>query len=522
MSPLPARAAFAALALGLALPGVGHAQDTVGSGVVPREHGNSAQRPVTFAVRAPEAAALVILTGSAALPDGVPLSAAERRAVEAAIAADGFAGKANAKLKLRGIGSRPVVLLVGTGSEAEGLMEAAGTAAQDLKGEKAPVALVGLASAQAAADAALGYELGQYRFDRYRTGATEAPPAQPVTVVTASATAAQAAFAARHAGLAEGVRFARDLVTEPANVVYPESFVERTRAAFRGIPNVEIEVLDEAAMRALNMGSIVGVGQGSRRGSRLLLVTYKGADGPPLALAGKGITFDSGGISLKPGAGMWEMKADMAGAAAVVGTALSLARTRAPVHVVAVAALAENLPGGNAQRPGDVVRTYGGKTIEVINTDAEGRLVLADALGYVADKRKPFAIVDIATLTGAAVSALGPEYAALFARDDAVAARLAAAGEASGEEVWRLPLHPTYRKAVESPIADVKNSDASPAPGASAGAHFIEAFVAEDMPWAHVDMAPTMWADSAEPLTPKGASGYGVRLLDALAREWKP
>jgi leucyl aminopeptidase len=519
MSLLPIRVGLTALSFVLAVPVLAQAQ--VGSGVVPREQGNSLQRPVEFAASAPAEAALVIFAASAALPEDTPLSASEFAAVDAAIKADRFEGKANDTLVLRGIGARPMVAVVGIGSAPSGVMEAAGTVAHDLMKERAPIALVGFASAAAAADAALGYQLGQYRFDRYHTGAKEPPSAQPVTVITADATGARAAFAGRHAGIAEGVRFTRDLVSEPANVIYPESFIERTRAAFRGLP-VQIEVLDEAAMRRLNMGAILGVGQGSQRGSRLLLVTYKGADGPPLALVGKGITFDSGGISLKGGSGMWEMKADMAGAAAVVGTALSLARTRAPVHVVAVAALAENLPGGNAQRPGDVVRTYSGKTIEVINTDAEGRLVLADALGYVADKRKPFAIVDIATLTGGAVNALGPEYAGLFAREDAVADRIETAAAQSGEAVWRLPLHPNYRKAVESSIADVRNSDASPAPGASSGAHFIEAFVAEDMPWAHIDMAPTMWADKDAPLTPKGASGYGVRLLDTLAREWKP
>jgi leucyl aminopeptidase len=520
MLPSFLRTGIAAVALVMTVPAVAQAPQ-IGSGVVPREQGNSAHRPIDFAASAPADAALVIMTASAALPESAPLSPSEMSEVEAEITAREFAGKAGEKLVLRGIGARPAVVVVGTGTAASGTMEAAGTAARELIKERAPVALVGVSSAEAAADAALGYALGQYRFDRYRTGATE-PPVQPVTVVAADVAAARAAHAAKHSGTAEGVRFARDVISEPANVIYPESFIERTRAAFNGLRNVQIEVLDEAAMRRLGMGALVGVGQGSRRGSRLLLVTYQGVDGPPLALVGKGITFDSGGISLKPGNGMHDMKADMSGAAAVVGAALSLARTQAPVHVVAVAALAENMPGGNAQRPGDVVRTYSGKTIEVINTDAEGRLVLSDAIGYVADKRKPFAIVDIATLTGAAINALGPEYAGLFARDDAVAARVEAAAEKTGEAVWRLPLHPTYRKAVQSSIADVKNSGNAPAPGASAGAHFIEAFVAEDMPWAHIDMAPTMWANKDGPLTPVGATGYGVRLLDELARKWQP
>jgi leucyl aminopeptidase len=513
-----------ALALAIAPAGAALAQPIPGSGIVASEADNSVERPLLFATRAQDDAALVIVVQSAILPDGLPLAAAERAALERALLAAEFKGKAGDTLSLRGIGTRPRLLVVGVGEmpTAVTFAEAAGKAAQDLKGEKAAVAIVGLPNAEAVADAALGYRLGQYRFDRYKTGIEEPPAALPVTLVHADASAAEALYSARQAGVAEGVRFARDLINEPASAVYPESFVARTRAAFRGIPGVEIEVLDEAEMRRLGMGALVGVGQGSPRGSRLMLVTWRGADGPPLALAGKGITFDSGGLSIKTSSGMEHMKGDMSGAAAVVGTVLSLARTRAPVHAVAVAALAENMPDGTAQRVGDVVRTMGGKTIEIVNTDAEGRLVLADAVQYVAERRRPFAIVDIATLTGAAVTALGPEFAGLFAREDAIAERIAEVAERAGEPVWRLPLHPDYAKAVKSDIADVKNSGASPAPGASAGAHFIEAFIAEDMPWAHIDMAPTMWADSAGPLTPKGATGYGVRLLDLLAREWRP
>ncbi|MFC4254561.1 leucyl aminopeptidase [Altererythrobacter xixiisoli] len=513
-----------------ALPGVARAQSgaqdqaMAGSGVEPGSAPNSPERPVGFAASAPADGVLVVLASSAELPAALPLSAAERAALVAAIAGEKFTGAANAVLSLRGIGTRPRLMLVGTGENPAPLAwsEAAGKAAQLLAGEDAGVAIIGAGSAEAAAEVALGYRLGQYRFDRYRPAPDTPVPTQAVAVVVADAGAAQAAYEARQAGVAEGVRFARDLINEPASVIHPDSFVARTRAAFAGLPNVEIEVLDEAAMRRLGMGALVGVGQGSPRGSRLMLVTYRGAAGAPLALVGKGITFDSGGLSIKGGSGMEEMKADMSGAAAVMGAVLSLAKTRAPVHAVAVAALAENMPDGNAQRPGDVVRTFSGKTIEIINTDAEGRLVLADAVEYVAARRSPFAIVDIATLTGSAVSALGPQYAGLFAREDDVAQRVTALAAQVGEPVWRLPLHPRYADAVKSDIALVKNSGNSPAPGASAGAHFIEAFIAPDMPWAHIDMAPTMWADSAGPLTPKGATGYGVRLLDALAREWRP
>ena len=514
--------ALSALWLALAAPAsLAHAQAIAGSGVAASEKPNSAQRPVAFAAQAPAGAALVVLMASAELPSGLPLSEAERASVAAAIKAGEFAGKANEALSLRGIGAFPRVLLVGTGDKPAPLavQEAAGKAAQDLRGENAAIAVFG-ANGAVMADAALGYALGQYRFDRYKSS-PKAAPALGVTFVGSDPAAASAAWAGRHAGIAEGVRMARDLANEPASAVHPESFVARTREAFAGIPGVTIEVLDEAAMRKLNMGAIVGVGQGSPRGSRLMLVTWKGADTAPLALVGKGITFDSGGISIKPAAGMDEMKADMSGAAAVVGTALALARGRAPVHVVAVAALAENMPDGNAQRPGDVVRTMSGKTIEVLNTDAEGRLVLADALEYVAARRSPAAIVDIATLTGAIVSALGEDYAGLFARDEALAAALEAAGKDSGEPVWRMPLHASYAEKIRSDVADVRNSVAGGSPGAGLGATFVGHFVDAATPWAHVDMAGTM-DSSGKPLTPKGMTGYGVRLLEALARRWQP
>jgi leucyl aminopeptidase len=500
------------------------AQAVIGSGVTASTARNSAERPIGFAATAPADAALVILLADKTLPAEAPLSAEERKAVEAALASSNFAAKANEVLSLRGIGARPRIMLVGLGKEAtaKAVMEAAGKAAQDLRTEKATIAVVGAGDGARMADAALGYAMGQYRFDRYKTGDATPPPAQPVTVVGSDTAAAQAAWNGRHAATAEAVRFSRDLSNEPANAIYPESFVARTREAFAGVPGVSIEVLDEAAMRKLNMGSILGVGQGSPRGSRLLLVTYKGSDAAPLAMVGKGITFDSGGVSIKPGAGMWRMKGDMSGAAAVVGAALSLAKSKAPVHVVAVAALAENMPDGNAQRPGDVVRTMSGKTAEVINTDAEGRMVLIDGIEYVSATRKPAALVDVATLTGAKVTALGDEYAALFGRSEPLVAALQKAGDVTGESVWRMPLHPSYAEDLKSDVADIRHGTEGGAPGAGHGAHFIGHFVDPAVAWAHVDIAGSEMSDTAKPLTPKGATGFGVRLLDELARNWKP
>ncbi len=507
----------------LTLAGPIHAQSVLGSGVPASTVPNSTERPIAFALQAPAGAGLVILMQGTELPDITALSPTERSAVEAAIAAANFTGKTGSNLELRGIGSRPLIMLSGA-AKPDGTgrdwKSAAGGAVQKLMKEGTELTVVGPPDADAMAEAALGLDLGQYRFDRYQTDVETAPASQKVTFAGPQASAAQALWNGRHKHLAESVKLTRDLQNEPASALYPQSFVDRVSAAFKGVPNIRIEILDEAAMRKMNMGAIVGVGQGSPRGSRMMVVSYTGGSGAPLALAGKGITFDTGGISIKPNKGMWAMKADMSGAAAVMGATLSLAKSRAPVNIVAVAALAENMPGANAQRPGDVVRTYGGKTIEILSTDAEGRLVLADAVQYVADRYKPFALVDVATLTGSVGRAVGDQYAGLFAREDAIADRLLKAADETGEHLWRLPLHPAYAKAIRSDIADVKNSGVTDAPGASAGAHFIGYFIEDTLPWAHLDIAGVDWNKSAKPLTPKGASGFGVRLLDQLARDW--
>ncbi len=509
--------------LSLVLAPAAMAQTVAGSGVVPATAANSTERTIGFAANAPAGAALVVVMTDAALPplDGIALGAAERQAITAAIAAASFDGKAGSTLSLRGIGAHPRILLVGAGATPSSLAlaEAGGKAAQELKSEAQPVTIAGAFGDASAADVAYGFALGQYRFDRYQTVGRKVPATGAVTLVGANPAAAEAAFAGRGKPLADGVRLSRDLANEPANVIYPESFVAEVRRAFAGVPGVSIEVLDEPAMRKLGMGSIVGVGQGSPRGSRMMLVRYRGAGSPdaPLAIVGKGITFDSGGLSIKPNTGMANMKADMSGAGSVMGAALSLAKSRAPVHVVAVAALAENMPDGNAQRPGDIVRTMSGKTIEILSADAEGRLVLADANEYVAREYRPRAIVNIATLTGAVVGALSDQYAGLFSRDDKLAADLVAAGAASGEEVWRLPLHKNFAERVKSDIADVRNSGGE-GPGASLGAHFVGFFVDEATPWAHLDIAGVMRNDKATPLVPKGMTGFGVRLLDQLAR----
>ena len=506
----------AALAL-TAAPAV--AQPVIGSGVSPNIAENTEERPVRFAARVPSDAALVVLMNDAQVPSGLDLPADTNAWIEA----EDFTGKAGQTLDIPAGPGEPRIMLMGIAADdgaPTGWREIGGKIVQKLSSVNTPFAIAGAPDAAAMADVAFGATLGQYRFDRYDSDRV-AKPTGAITLVGAQADAADTLFSSRHVHLAEGVRMARDLVNEPGNVIYPESFVARVQEALRGIDNVSIEILEPEDMRRLNMGAIVGVGQGSPRGSRMMVMTYKGAGGPPLALMGKGITFDTGGISLKPNTGMWEMKGDMSGAAAVSGAILSLAKSEAPVHVVAVAALAENMPSANAQRPGDVIRTYSGKTIEILSTDAEGRLVLSDAIEYTVDRKKPWGMIDIATLTGGAVRALGEEYAALFAREDSYADAALAAAERTGEGLWRLPLHPAYREAVRtSEIADVRNSGISPS--ASSGAHFIEFFVPEDLPWIHIDMAPTDRSSKTRPLVPKGSRGFGVMLLDDLARSWRP
>lgn len=364
-----------------------------------------------------------------------------------------------------------------------------------------------------------GLGLGQYRVDFYNTTASRSETGT-VTVLTDSADA-QGHYGSRGAHIVSAMEWTRNISNEPANVVYPDVFAARTREAFAGVPNVTIEVLDGAAMERLGMGAILGVGRGSVRPPAIVAVRYRGvASDAPVALVGKGITFDSGGISIKPSANMGNMKMDMSGAAGVVGAVLALAKAGAPVDVVAVAAVAENMPDGNAIRPGDVLTAMTGKTIEIGSTDAEGRLVLADAIAWADTTYNPSAIIDVATLTGSVGGALGPDYAGLFSRHDALAAQVAAAGKASGETVWQLPMNPAYGSRISSPIADYRNGG-EPGPGAGLGAEFIGEFVRPETPWAHIDMANMAYGGGND-VKPAGSAGWSVRLLERFVRDFQP
>ena len=380
----------------------------------------------------------------------------------------------------------------------------------------------GALKAEQAADLALGVTLRAYVFDRYKTKRKddEKPPAKRnITIAVGDVAAARKAYVTREA-ISGGVLMARDLVNEPANVLYPEEFARRTAVLKKS--GVMVEVLDLKAMKKLGMNALLGVGQGSTRESRVVVMRWNGgkAGDAPVAFIGKGVCFDTGGISIKPAAGMEDMKGDMAGAACVAGLMQALAARKAKVNAVGVIGLVENMPDGNAQRPGDIVTSMSGQTIEIINTDAEGRLVLADAIWYTTKRFKPKFMVDLATLTGAIIVALGQEYAGMFTNDDKLAERLTKAGEATGELVWRMPLSPAYDKMIDSKFADMKNTGGSRWGGAITAAQFIQRFVADKTPWAHLDIAGTGFDSRQTDINKSWGSGWGVRLLDRLVKDY--
>ena len=379
----------------------------------------------------------------------------------------------------------------------------------------------------AAAELGFGAFLRAYNFDKYKTikapdedAENGAPPKKvpaKLTVGVEKPAAARREFAAREA-VAGGVLLARDLVNEPANMLGPKEFAEKAKALSK--LGLDVSILTEKEMTKLKMAALLGVAQGSARPPRLVVMRWNGAGdkkAAPLAFVGKGVVFDSGGISIKPAGGMEDMKGDMGGAAAVTGLMHALAARKARVNAVGIIGLVENMPDGDAQRPGDIVRSMSGQTIEVINTDAEGRLVLADALWYAKQEFKPALIIDLATLTGAVMVALGKHHAGLFSNDDTIADRLTAAGLASGEPVWRLPLGKDYDKLIDSKNADMKNTGGRYA-GSITAAQFLQRFV-DGAPWAHLDIAGTAMGSPSTEVNRGWASGYGVRLLDRFVAD---
>ncbi|MBX3568181.1 MAG: leucyl aminopeptidase [Rhizobiaceae bacterium] len=370
------------------------------------------------------------------------------------------------------------------------------------------------------AELAAGILLRAYNFDTYKTRRDEAsgePAAAPrVTIQCANPTATKRAFAQAEA-IAESVWLARDLVNEPANILGPVEVAAKARAL--EALGVKVEILTEKEMRRLGMGALLGVAQGSVRPPRLVVMQWNGGKPKdrPVAFVGKGVTFDSGGISIKPAGGMEDMKGDMGGAAAVIGLMHALAARGARANVVGVVGCVENMVDGNAQRPGDIVTSMSGQTIEVINTDAEGRLVLADALWYCNERFQPRIMVDLATLTGAVIVSLGAHHAGLFSNSDELADRLLKASSDTQERLWRLPLGPEYDKLIDTKNADMKNTGGRNG-GAITGAQFLQRFV-KDTPWAHLDIAGTAMGAPASEINQSWGSGFGVRLLDRLVRD---
>ncbi|SNS29631.1 leucyl aminopeptidase [Sphingomonas laterariae] len=488
---------------------------------------------VRFASARPEGdyvLALPVNSGSGAADraglDGAALAIVRRAAAGARF--EGEAGAVAEAVVPEGDDVRRL-LLVGTGTrgdaERTGCEQAGGalTARLLTSGETRLVVDFGKApvgdAATAAAHLAFGALLRGWRHDTYRTklSAKAKPSLTEIVLVGADdafVARAEESWTALKA-LADGIDLTRQLVSEPANIIYPESFVERCQ----GLKDlgVEIEVLDEAAMTKLGMGALLGVAQGSARPARLLVMKWDGTGGakPPIAFVGKGVTFDTGGISIKPAAGMEDMKWDMGGAAAVAGAMKALAGRKAKAHVIGVCGLVENMPDGKAQRPGDVVTSMSGQTIEAINTDAEGRLVLCDAITWVQKTHGVKTVIDLATLTGAMIIALGHEHGGLFSNSDELADHLLAAGKASGDKLWRFPLSDVYDKLIDSPIADIKNVGPRDA-GSITAAQFLQRFVEDGVRWAHLDIAGMVWAAKPGALWDKGATGYGVRLLDRL------
>ncbi len=443
-----------------------------------------------------------------------------------------FTAKGLASLDIVAPEGSPVdrIVVIGTGKakelNAHDWLKLGGAAAARIRNVDKAAIFIDLpgteARGKAAADFALGMLLRSYGFDTYKTKKADdedkngGQKSVKVTIVTPDVAAAKKLFGASEA-IADGVILARDLVNEPPNVLGPVEFAAKAKALEK--LGVEVEILTEREMRRLGMGALLGVAQGSVRPPRLVIMQWKGgkAKEKPVAFIGKGVVFDTGGISIKPAAGMEDMKGDMGGAAAVTGLMHTLAARGAKVNAIGVIGLVENMPDGNAQRPGDIVTSMSGQTIEIINTDAEGRLVLCDALWYTNDRFKPQFMIDLATLTGAILVALGNLQAGLFSNDDQLANQLTAAGLVTNERLWRMPLGKDYDKMIDSKFADMKNTGGRYA-GSITAAQFLKRFV-QETPWAHLDIAGTAMGSTLDEINQSWGSGYGVRLLDELVRE---
>ncbi|HEY6602844.1 MAG TPA: leucyl aminopeptidase [Xanthobacteraceae bacterium] len=470
--------------------------------------------------------------------EGLKFGSVARRAIEPAeelikraATADRFKGKNGSALDLVAPSGLDVqrLVVVGVGKardlKPQDFVKLGGAAMGKIPAAASDATLIadlsgGAFRPERAADLALGVQLRAYAFERYKTKRKEEEEKSAkvrVKISVARVAAAENAFVPR-AAVANGVVIARDLVNEPANVLYPEEFARRAGGLKK--LGVVVDVLDVKEMKKLGMNALLGVGQGSEHESRTVIMRWNGGKrgAAPIAFVGKGVCFDTGGISIKPAANMEDMKGDMAGAACVVGLMHALAARKAKVNAVGAIGVVENMPDGKAQRPGDIVTSMSGQTIEIINTDAEGRLVLSDLLHYVNKRFKPKFMIDLATLTGAIIVALGQEYAGLFANDEKLAERLVKVGSEIGERVWRMPLGPEYDKMIDSKVADMKNTGGRWG-GAITAAQLLQRFV-DKTPWAHLDIAGTAMGSPQTDINRSWGSGFGVRLLDRLVAEY--
>jgi len=487
----------------------------------------------SFAENAPAQTGVLVVLTDETLRFGPAASKAigpAKDLIARAAKADGFKGKKNKMLELIGPhglkADRLVVVGIGKQKdlkESDWAKLGGAVMAKIPSATKAAAVVLDLPEGKVsdieAAEFALGMKLRAYRFDRYKTkkkddDGKDQPTSAAISIAVAGVAAARKAWGEREA-VADGVIQARELVNEPPNVLYPVEFARRASELKK--LGVQVEVLDVKAMQKLGMNAILGVGQGSAHESRTVVMRWNGGKKgeEPLAIIGKGVCFDTGGISIKPAGSMEDMKGDMAGAACVVGLMHALAKRKAKVNVVGAIGAVENMPSGTAQRPGDIVKSMSGQTIEIVNTDAEGRLVLADVLWYVKEKYKPKFMIDLATLTGAILVSLGQEYAGLFSNDDKLAERLIAAGNETGERVWRMPIGPEFDRMINSKFADMKNVGEGRNAGATAGAQFLLRFV-DKIPWAHLDIAGTGMGVKPSEINQSWGPGWGVRLLERL------
>ncbi|NVK34603.1 MAG: leucyl aminopeptidase [Rhodobacteraceae bacterium] len=490
---------------------------------------------VSFAALSPVTSGVAVLLSGEDLafgPTATDMLASLSGGLEKVAKIAGFTGKKGTSLDLIAPAGleldRLIVLGVGKAADLDqdAWVKLGGTLQGILASAKVPAATLVFdafddetVSAECAASMVMGAKLRSYDFDTYKikSAPKEAPVKVKLTLAVADPKAAKNAWNTCD-GISDGVVLARTLVNEPPNVLGPVEFAKA--ASDLSSLGVDVEILTEKEMKKLKMGALMAVAQGSVRPPRLAIMKWNGGKkgDAPLAFVGKGVVFDTGGISIKPGASMDEMKGDMGGAAAVTGLMKALASRKAKVNAIGVIGLVENMPDGNAYRPGDILTAMSGETIEVLNTDAEGRLVLADALWYTQERFKPAFMIDLATLTGAVIIALGNLNAGLFTNTDELAERLDKAGKLSGEHVWRLPLSAGYDKLIDTPNADVKNTGGRTA-GSITAAQFLQRFT-NDVPWVHLDIAGTAFGAPKDEINQGWASGYGVRLLDRLVSEY--